>query len=44
METKNKLIVFQGKNIRRTWYNDDGGLGYKHQKMVKLYQKQMLNY
>jgi len=23
METKNKLIVFQGKNIRRIWYNDE---------------------
>ncbi|MBU4241932.1 MAG: Bro-N domain-containing protein, partial [Nanoarchaeota archaeon] len=23
METKNKLIVFQGKNIRRTWHNDE---------------------
>ena len=23
MESKNKLIVFQGKNIRRTWYNDE---------------------
>ncbi|MBU2589775.1 MAG: Bro-N domain-containing protein [Nanoarchaeota archaeon] len=23
METKNKLIVFQGKNIRRIWHNDE---------------------
>lgn len=23
MEIKNKLIVFQGKNIRRTWFNDE---------------------
>ncbi|MBU2590003.1 MAG: Bro-N domain-containing protein [Nanoarchaeota archaeon] len=23
MEIKNKLIVFQGKNIRRTWHNDE---------------------
>ncbi|MBU4456706.1 MAG: hypothetical protein KKA65_04350, partial [Nanoarchaeota archaeon] len=23
METKNKLIVFQGKNIRKAWHNDE---------------------